>query len=157
METLTTAPACRHSRFQISTRQPGEFVDLTERLQRLIAEAAIGVGILNVQTLHTTTAIVVNEHEPLLLADFAAMLEAAAPQDRCYGHDDWSRRTVNVVEGERANGHSHCRALMLPTSVCLNISGGRLVLGRWQRVFFVELDGPREREVSALTFGEAWR
>jgi secondary thiamine-phosphate synthase enzyme len=157
METLTTAPACRHSRFQISTRQPGEFVDLTERLQRLIAEAAIGVGILNVQTLHTTTAIVINEHEPLLLADFAAMLEAAAPQDRCYRHDDWSRRTVNVVGGERANGHSHCRALMLPTSVCLNISGGRLVLGRWQRVFFVELDGPREREVSALTFGEAWR
>jgi secondary thiamine-phosphate synthase enzyme len=157
MQTLTPAPACRHIRFQISTRQPGEFVDLTDRLHRLVAESAIGVGILNVQTLHTTTGIVINEHEPLLLADFAAMLEAAAPQDRTYAHDDWSRRTVNLVEGERANGHAHCRALMLPTSVCLNISGGRLVLGRWQRVFFVELDGPREREISALTFGEAWR
>ena len=157
METLTPALACRHTRFQISTRQPAEFVDLTDRLHQLVEETAIGIGILNVQTLHTTTALVVNEHEPLLLADFAAMLEAAAPQDRSYRHDDWSRRTVNLVEGERANGHSHCRALMLPTSVCLNISGGRLMLGRWQRVFFVELDGPRERAISALTFGEGWR
>ena len=157
METLTPASTCRHTRLQISSRHPAEFVDLTDRLHDLVAEAAVGVGILNVQTLHTTTAIVVNEHEPLLLGDFAALLEAAAPQDRGYRHDDWSRRTVNLVEGERANGHSHCRALMLPTSVCLNISGGRLMLGRWQRVFFVELDGPREREVSALLFGEAWR
>jgi thiamine phosphate synthase YjbQ (UPF0047 family) len=46
---------------------------------------------------------------------------------------------------------------VLPTSVGLNISGGRLVLGRWQRVFFVELDGPRDREISVLVFGEAWR
>ena len=157
METLSPAPACRHIRLRLSTRQPGEFVDLTDRLQGLVAEAHIGVGIINVQTLHTTTAIVVNEHEPLLLDDFAAVLEAAAPQDRPYRHDDFSRRRVNVVEGERVNGHSHCRALLLPTSVCLNISGGRLVIGRWQRVFFVELDGPQEREISALTFGEAWR
>ena len=72
MDTLTPAAACRHSRLQITTRQPTEFVDLTDRLQLLVADAAIGVGILNVQTLHTTTAIVVNEHEPLLLADFQA-------------------------------------------------------------------------------------
>jgi thiamine phosphate synthase YjbQ (UPF0047 family) len=58
---------------------------------------------------------------------------------------------------ERPNGHAHCRALGLPTSVGLNISGGQLVLGRWQRVFFVELDGPRERELSVLMFGEGWR
>ena len=64
-------------------------------------------------------------------------------------------RTVNVTEGERPNGHAHCRALLLPPSVCLNVTGGRLLLGRWQRVFFVELDGPREREISVLIFGEA--
>ena len=157
METLTPAPACRHTRFQIATRQAGEFVDITDRLQLLVAETSLGVGILNVQSLHTTTAIVVNEHEPLLLGDFRAMLEAAAPQAGGYAHDDWSVRTVNLGENERANGHAHCRALVLPTSVCLNVAGGRLVLGRWQRVFFVELDGPRDREISVLTFGEAWR
>ena len=157
METLTPAPACRHSRLQITTRQPTEFVDLTDRLQLLVADAAIGAGILNVQTLHTTTAIVVNEHEPLLLADFQAALAAGAPDDGRYRHDDWTLRTVNVTEDERSNGHAHCRALVLPTSVCLNVSGGRLVLGRWQRVFFVELDGAREREISVLVYGEAWR
>ena len=141
METLSPASACRHSRLQITTRQPTEFVDLTDRLQRLVADAAIGVGILNVQTLHTTTAV----------------LEAGAPDDGRYSHDDLALRTVNLTDEERRNGHAHCRALVLPTSVCLNISGGRLVLGRWQRVFFVELDGARDREISVLVFGEAWR
>ena len=145
METLTPVSACRHTRLQLTTRHPTEFVDLTDRLQLLVADAAIGVGIVNVQTLHTTTAVIVNEHEPLLLADFQAALEAAAPREARYRHDDLALRTVNVTEDERANGHAHCRALVLPTSVCLNISRGRLMLGRWQRVFFVELDGPRER------------
>jgi secondary thiamine-phosphate synthase enzyme len=157
MDTLTPAPACRHTRLPLRTRKPTEFVDLTERLQRIVADAAVGVGIINVQTLHTTTAIVVNEHEPLLLADFRAALEAGAPQDGRYRHDDLTLRTVNLTDAERPNGHAHCRALVLPTSVGLNISGGRLVLGRWQRVFFVELDGPRDREISVLVFGEAWR
>ena len=157
METLTPASACRHTRLQITTRQATEFVDLTDRLQRIVTEAAIGVGIINVQTLHTTTAVVVNEHEPLLLSDFQAALEAGAPEDGRYSHDDLTLRTVNLTEAERPNGHAHCRALVLPTSVGLNISGGRLVLGRWQRVFFVELDGPRDREISVLVFGEAWR
>jgi secondary thiamine-phosphate synthase enzyme len=66
-------------------------------------------------------------------------------------------RTVNLTEQERANGHAHCRALLLPSSASLNVSRGRLVLGQWQRVFFVELDGPREREVSLLVYGETWR
>ena len=80
-----------------------------------------------------------------------------APDDGRYRHDDLALRTVNLTDEERRNGHAHCRALVLPTSVCLNISGGRLVLGRWQRVFFVELDGARDREISVLVFGEAWR
>ena len=66
-------------------------------------------------------------------------------------------RTVNVTDGERPNGHAHCRALLLPSSACLNVTGGRLALGRWQRVFFVELDGPRERDISVLAFGEGGR
>ena len=157
METLISAPACRHVRLPISTTQPTQFVDLTDQLQRLVADATLGVGIVNVQTLHTTTGVVVNEHEPLLLTDFQSMLEAAAPADGRYRHDDSVLRTVNLTAEERANGHAHCRALLLPTSAALNISRGRLVLGRWQRVFFVELDGPQHREISVLMFGEAWR
>jgi secondary thiamine-phosphate synthase enzyme len=158
METLTRISACRHTTsIRLTTTQPTEFIDLTDRLQRLVADAGLRFGILNVQTLHTTTAIVVNEHEPLLLADFQSLLEAAAPNDGRYQHDDTTTRTVNLTDPERPNGHAHCRALMLPTSACLNVTGGRILLGRWQRVFFVELDGPREREVSVLVFGESAR
>jgi secondary thiamine-phosphate synthase enzyme len=119
-----------------------------------VTDSGLGFGIINVQTQHTTTAIVVNEHEPLLLADFQALLERTAPRDGRYRHDDTTARTVNLTDAERPNGHAHCRALLLPSSACLNVTGSRLLLGRWQRVFFVELDGPREREVSVLVFGE---
>lgn len=149
MDTLTPASVCRYATIHVTTTQPTEFVDLTDRLERLVADAGFRFGILNVQTLHTTTAVVVNEHEPLLLVDFQRILEATAPDHAGYRHDDRAARTVNRTAAERANGHAHCRALFLPTSVCLNVNDGRLVLGRWQRVFFVELDGPQEREVSA--------
>ena len=157
METITPVSACRYtSSIHLATTQATEFIDLTERLQRLVTDAGLRFGILNVQTLHTTTAVVVNEHEPLLLADFQSLLEAAVPNDRRYEHDE-PARTVNLTAAERPNGHAQCRALLLPPSACLNVTGGRLLLGRWQRVFFVELDGPRERNVSVLIFGEAER
>jgi len=148
---------CQQLRMRVTTTAPTEFIDLTGRLERLVADVGLGAGILNVQTLHTTTAIVINEHEPLLLADFMALLEASAPDDGRYRHDDTTARTVNLTDGERKNGHAHCRALLLPSSACLNVTGGRLWLGRWQRVFFVELDGPRERDVSVVVLGESER
>ena len=154
METCTPASTVSHARIRLTTGHPTEFIDLTERLERLIADAGIRFGMLNVQTLHTTTAVVVNEHEPLLLVDFQTFLENTAPGDGRYRHDDTTTRTVNVTAEERPNGHAHCRALLLPASVCLNVISGRLRLGQWQRVFLVELDGPREREVSALVLGE---
>ena len=62
---------------------------------------------------------------------------------------------MNLNPGERPNGSSHCKALVLATSACLNVVDGRLQLGRWQRVFLVELDGPRSRDISVLLMGEA--
>src|SRR6187397_143551 len=106
METLTPVSVCRRAtRMHLTTRHPTEFVDLTDRLELLVADAGLQFGILNVQTLHTTTAVVVNEHEPLLLADFRAALEAGAPEDGRYRHDDLALRTVNLTDEERRNGH----------------------------------------------------
>ena len=157
METLARASICQHRRIQITTERSTEFIDLTERLQAFVAESGIRSGLVNIQSVHTTTAIVVNEHEPLLLADFVAMLEKSAPVDAGYRHDDANVRTVNVTADERVNGHAHCRALLLPPSACLNVIDGRLRLGRWQRVFLAELDGPRERQISVLILGEDGR
>ncbi|HEY3093968.1 MAG TPA: secondary thiamine-phosphate synthase enzyme YjbQ [Vicinamibacterales bacterium] len=157
METLASTPTCSHARIALTTSKPTEFIDLTARIQSLVTNSGIDVGFVNIQTLHTTTAIVVNEGEPLLLSDFATLLEQAAPRDRHYRHDDLLARTVNITAGERVNGHAHCRALLLPSSACLNVCGGTLMLGTWQRVFFVELDGPRVRHVSVLVAGEGRR
>jgi secondary thiamine-phosphate synthase enzyme len=154
METLAGTSTCRHQTIRIATERSTEFIDLTERLEALVAEAGIRLGVVNVQSLHTTTAIVVNEHEPLLLADFVALLEKAAPGDAGYRHDDVVVRTVNVTADERINGHAHCRALLLAPSACLNVVDGCLQLGRWQRVFMAELDGPRERQISVLILGD---
>jgi secondary thiamine-phosphate synthase enzyme len=157
MDTLESVAFARHVHFAIATNRPLEFVDLTDRISTIVAVAGLRSGLVNIQSLHTTTAIVVNEHEPLLLDDFAAALERAVPRAHAYAHDDLDRRTVNLAEAERPNGHAHCRALFLPTAACLNVSRGTLQLGRWQRVFLVELDGPQERHVSLSMIGEGCR
>ena len=155
METLAPAFVYRHTKVRIATECHTEFIDLTESLEEFLAKSRIATGLLNVQSLHTTAAIVVNENEPLLLKDFDSMLDDVAPEIGPYGHDDETVRTVNLSPGERPNGASHCKALLLGSSACLNVVNGHLVLGRWQRVFLVELDGPRSRDISVLLMGEA--
>jgi secondary thiamine-phosphate synthase enzyme len=157
METSELAAIARHVGFTLSSRQPTEFIDVTDRLQAIVAVSGLRTGIVNIQSRHTTAAIVVNEHEPLLLDDLAAMLARTAPEYSTYAHDDPLLRSVNLTHDERPNGHAHCRALVLPTSACLNVVRGVVQLGRWQRVFLVELDGPRDRGVSVMLVGEGWR
>jgi secondary thiamine-phosphate synthase enzyme len=136
------------------TEQHVQFVDVTDDVLACVEEAGICDGFAVVFSRHTTAGIRINEHEPLLLADFEATLDNAASAGARYCHDDALMRTVNLTPGERPNGHAHCRALLLGVSASLNIVDGRLLLGRWQRVFFVELDGPRERVISVVVLGE---
>jgi len=150
METVTSRG---HGLISITSVRTTEFIDITDRIKALVDSSGISLGIVNVQALHTTTAIVINEHEPLLLTDFETTLNNTAPIDAVYSHDDPDRRCVNLTPNERTNGHSHCRALLLGASACVNVVDGRLMLGRWQRLFFVELDGPRERAVSTMVLG----
>lgn len=156
MATLAPTSTCRHGTIQITTERPTAFIDITDQVEQLVADADIDAGLVNVQSLHTTTAIVVNEHEPLLLDDFRSLLERIAPLGGVYQHDV-GVRAVDPVPDERRNGHAHCRALLLPASVCLNVVDRRLQLGRWQRIFLAELDGPRVREVSIVIVGGGGR
>ncbi len=149
------APLATHLRLEVSTGHPTAFVDLTTRLTRFVSRSGVRQGILGVQTLHTTTALVLNEDEPLLRADIISQLERIAPVDMPYAHDDPTRRIVNRMPGERVNGHAHCRALALGASLCLSVVDGALLLGRWQRVLFVDLDGPQLRRVVATIVGAA--
>ncbi|HLH67979.1 MAG TPA: secondary thiamine-phosphate synthase enzyme YjbQ [Candidatus Dormibacteraeota bacterium] len=140
-------------RLQLPTSRPTEFVDITARLQEEIAAAGLRNGRLHLQSLHTTLGLAVNENEPLLLEDLAATLERLAPAGVPYRHDDLKRRP-QVGPEEPINGHAHCRQLVLLPACTLLVEEGRLVLGRWQSVFAVELDGPRQRQVALQLDGD---
>ena len=131
----------------VVTREEMEFIDLTPALTALVQSLGIRDGVLTVQTRHTTTGVMINEHEPLLLNDLKAMFERLVPPGP-YEHDDFERRTVNLTAEERVNGHAHCRAALLRSSESVPIVDGALTLGCWQRIFLVEFDGPRRREVA---------
>ena len=137
---------------RLATSTPLEIIDLTDRVGAFLGAVHLETGWVNVQSRHTTTGLVVNEHEPLLLEDLTNLLERLAPRETGYAHDALHRR-VNVPPDERPNGHSHAKASLLRTSETLNVAGGRLRLGRWQRILLVELDGPRDREVSLVALG----
>lgn len=152
MDTLTPALTCQHTWIRLSTTAPTTFADLTGHLDRIVSASGVHTGWLNVQTRHTTTGLVVNEHEPRLLEDFGALFERLVPRGQGYRHDDLAERP-DVPADEPVNGHAHCRALLLSSAVCLNVVDGRLALGEWQRVFLVELDGPRHRTLSVVLMG----
>ena len=153
LEGIGQQPKIEHGVIHLETEECLQFIDITERIVELVEDSGIQNGIVNVQTRHTTTAIIVNENEPLLLVDMRQTLERLAPRDIEYGHNDFSIRTVNMQPEETENGHSHCKAMFLRTSETLNLTGGAIQLGRWQRVFLLELDGARRRSVSVVVMG----
>ncbi len=131
-----------------------EFRDISDDVIRLARKSRVQNGLVNIQTLHTTAGLLLNENEPLLLEDLKKHLEDVASQADAYQHDDFNIRTVNVCDGECANGHAHLKAAHLAATVTLNLVGGELQLGRWQRILFVELDRARERRVQVMVIGE---
>jgi len=141
------------ARLRFDTKHATEFVDLTDRLRQEIRRAGLRTGRVYLQSLHTTLGLAVNENEPLLLRDFQDLLERIAPQGAGYHHDDFARR-VAVPLDEPENGHAHCRQLLLTSASTLLVEDGDLVLGRWQSIFAVELDGPRHREVAVQLDGD---
>ena len=151
-ETKTGLQICLYSVALESTRAP-EFIDITDEVYRFTSQAGVQAGFVVVFSKHTTAAIKINENEPLLLQDMEQFLEKLSPQNGSYRHNDFAVRTVNMNEDECPNGHAHCQHLVLSTSETIPIVGGELQLGQYQRVFMVELDRPRPREVLIQVLG----
>ena len=143
-----------HKTLEFRTKKEFDFIDLTQEVEKFVTESQIKNGFINIQTLHTTASLFLNENEPLLLKDFKAHLEKLSPKDLNYNHNDFSRRTVNICQDECMNGHAHCQALHLPSNLMLNIIEGKLQFGQWQRVFLVELDKAKPRKVQVQIIGE---
>ncbi len=136
----------------IADRAP-QFIDITDKVQELVQHSGILQGMALIFSRHTTAAIKINEHEPELVKDMERFLSRLSPQEAAYFHNDFTVRTVNMEEDECPNGHAHCQHLLLGTSETVPIMDGRLMLGVWQRIFMVELDRPRAREVVVQVMG----
>jgi len=120
---------------QIETHSRVEFKDLTSAIESSIRDSGIEDGLCHVFTPHTTAAILINENDDRSLQkDFDDFLGRLAPRDGEYHHND-------------GNCDAHLKAAIIGCSKTLMVEKGKLVLGRWQGVFYCEFDGPRRREV----------
>ena len=127
-----------HSHFQIIDITSDVFVVLNEINNQ--KDNPVN-GIVNIFTKHSTSAIVINENERGLLKDFEKILKEVVPENDNYKHD--------LIDN---NAASHLRAFLLGSSETIPIVEGKLDLGTWQSVFFIELDGPRRNRTIDLTF-----
>jgi secondary thiamine-phosphate synthase enzyme len=139
---------------RLTTSATLDFIDITDKIVKIIKEKGIRNGIINIQSMHTTMAVIIQEAEPLLLGDLKKTLEKVAPRTMRYMHDNFEVRTVNMNPNEPMNGHSHCKAMFLTPGVFLNIAASKLQLGKWQRIFAVELDNSRPRMINLQIIGE---
>ncbi len=121
----------------IQTTTRTELVDITDRVRTIVKESGVEDGICVISTRHTTSGIIINENERGLRSDILEMLETLVPENKNYAH--------NQIDN---NADAHLRAALLGNSAVLPLEDGHLVLGTWQSIFFVELDGPRNRNVN---------
>lgn len=154
-DVIHTLPAFRahNETFQYLTTHAPQFIDITEDVAEAVGRSEVLNGVVTIFSRHTTAAIKINESEPELLKDMARFLEEVAPIDRDYCHNDFDVRTVNMTEDECPNAHAHCQHLVLSASENVPIIDGRMALGRWQRIFFIELDRAKSRQVTVQILG----
>ncbi len=137
----------RHS-IRLATTAPIELADITAPVRAWVEASGIRNGLLTLSSLHTTARVTINEREPELQRDMVAFLERLAPRAADYAHNR------DTVDG-RANAHAHLLGLFVNASESVPVADGAPVLGAWQSIFFVELDGPRaQREIQLQLIGE---
>ena len=132
----------------VETTERIELVDLTDRLMTYVRPFGIREGMLGVWSMHTTCALFINEFQTALQADIKRFLEQLVRREGAWMHND-----PQQSDCERMNADSHLRAMLLGHHLNLQISGGDLVLGQWQRILLAELDGPRARSIRVQVWG----
>ncbi len=132
---------------QVTTRK-FELINATRRIDEAVRQSGVRNGIVHVQSLHTTTALFINEWQDALLDDFRILLERLVAWNIAWRHDD-----PRYSDCERHNATSHLQSLMLGQAVSLQVRSARLLLGAWQSIIFAELDGPRTRSLSIQVSG----
>jgi secondary thiamine-phosphate synthase enzyme len=132
----------RHEKITVPTTKREETIDISPRVKAAVTRSRIQEGLVTVTVAHTTAAVFVNENaDPDVQKDVLTAVERMVPRDAKYAH----------AEG---NGPAHVKAVLIGNSVTLAVREAEVELGTWQGLYFVELDGPRERTATITVIGD---
>jgi secondary thiamine-phosphate synthase enzyme len=133
-------------KIEFETRGNGHIIDVTNSVERVVAQSAIDSGIVTLFTPSATSALTTIEYESGCIADLQRLFDEIADSKQHYAH--------NARWGD-GNGHSHVRAALLGPSLTIPFVHGKLTLGTWQQIVFVDFDNrARHRELMVQMIGE---
>ncbi len=132
--------------FELRTKGHRDMRDITGEVADVVQRSGIGTGVAQLFCVGSTGAVGTIEFEPGLRRDLPEMLDRLIPPSREYGHEQtW----------HDCNGHSHLQATTLGPSLTVTVADGKLLLGTWQQIFFLECDvRPRQRTIVVTVLGE---
>ena len=132
------------SEIKIKTKRPYDFIDITEEVEKEVKKSKIDNGIIFLNSLHNTACMIIQENDETIFEDMRKLFDRILPLNKKYSHS---------YEGS-LNATAHLKSNLLSQSLTLPIKDGKIVLGTWQRIIFVELFEPRERTVFITIMGE---
>jgi secondary thiamine-phosphate synthase enzyme len=130
------------------TNDRTQLINITERINEIVRKSGIRDGLVHLQSLHTTTAVFINEWQDALLHDVKTFLEDVVARERSWRHND-----PEHSDCERRNADSHLRGMLMGQSLCLQVRNSAVLLGTWQSIILAEFDGPRSRSMSVQVSG----
>ena len=125
-----------------------QLINITDRINEIVQKSGIHDGIVHLQSLHTTTAVFINEWQDALLHDVRTFLEDVVQREIHWRHND-----PEFSDCERQNADSHLRGMVMGQTLCLQVRNSTVLLGTWQSIILAEFDGPRSRSVSVQVSG----
>lgn len=139
----------RHETFTVATEDRLQFMDLTKRVRDLLQRHEIKQGLVILNSLHTTTALFINEWQEALLHDIQLLLDRLINEHDGYRHND-----PHYSDCDRSNADAHLRSLLLGRQLSVPVVDGEMSLGTFESIIFAELDGPRERQIQLQVLAE---
>lgn len=136
-------------RLEVESGERLDLVDLTQKVRELFDGSAVKEGVLYLHSLHTTTALMINEWQDALVRDLEEFLENIVDDKDYFWHND-----PEHSDCVRSNATSHLRSAVLSHNVMVPIEDGNLALGQWQSIIFADLDGPQKRSILAQIIGK---
>jgi secondary thiamine-phosphate synthase enzyme len=137
-------------RVSVKSERATQLIRIMDQVQRVVEKSGVKNGIVNIFTLHVTTALTINEDDPKLEEDIARFMVKAVPEDDSYAHHHFFRKDGRMA----VNAYSHIRASLLGPSLTIPLQDGKVVLGSRQVIYLVELDGPQTRGFVIQVMGE---